>query len=75
MKSIKACALAVAGESWLEVMLKVFFVVYNRISTVRVLVQLRGIIENGLANIEYLSVRHIRKIALQAGGEVKYQCL
>jgi hypothetical protein len=64
MKSTKACALAVAGESRLEVMLNLFFVAYSRINTVGVFLQLRGIIESGLANIEDL---YNLEIALQAG--------
>jgi hypothetical protein len=53
MKSTKACALAVAGESWLEVILELLFMAYNRKRAVGILL-LRGMAVNGLANIEEL---------------------
>jgi hypothetical protein len=53
MKSTKACALAVAGESWLEVILELLFMAYNRKGAVGILL-LRGMAVNGLANIEEL---------------------
>jgi hypothetical protein len=55
MKSTKACALAVAGERWLDVIVMLYFVAYNRIKVVGTLMRLRRK-ASGFANIEDLKL-------------------
>jgi hypothetical protein len=60
MKSTKACALAVAGERWLDVIVMLYFVAYNRIKVVGTLMRLRRK-GSGFANIEDLKLDVLKK--------------